>query len=168
MSMYNNSARQAFAAGIATGARRAGVTDAKVITSLQSDLDGKYWDDFAQEASPTPTEARQLGGDFVQHWIDHLAGRNTDAKLATLRQASWQNERGRQRSNQATDQKFVAVDAWAKTELPKLYERLQHGVGNRPSVARFLTDKHTDYVSRVRALQASDPQAGPENLMASK
>jgi hypothetical protein len=153
MTMYKNAAQQAFAEGIATGARRAGVTDAKIIASLQAELDGKYWDDFQQEADPTPTEARQLGGDFVQHWIDHLAGRNTAEKLATMRAASWENERGRQRSNAATDAKFVSVDAWAKAELPKLYERLQHGIGNRPSVARFLLDKHTESTNKQRAPQ---------------
>lgn len=146
--MFRNSAQQQFAEGIAEGARKAGVTDAKVITSLQSDLDSRYWSDFKDEANPTPTEARQLGGDFIAHYIDHLAGRNTAEKLATMRQASWQNERGRQRSNQATDVKFAAVDAWAKAELPKLYERLQHGVGNRPSVARFLLDRHTESASK--------------------
>jgi len=48
--LFNNAARKEFAAGIATGARRAGITDPKVTTSLQEELDLRHWGDFEEEA----------------------------------------------------------------------------------------------------------------------
>lgn len=141
--MFRDAEQQAFEDGISRGAQDAGVKDPKTIASLQLELVAKYWDDFKDETSPTPSEAYAMGRDFLRHYIDHLAGRNTPEKLQELREASWAIERSRQRSNKATDAKFADSDAWAKTALPKLYARLKNGVGNRPSVTRFVLDRHT-------------------------
>jgi hypothetical protein len=153
-SLFHDAARQALAEGVRVGAQRAGIEDPKTIASMQADMDEKYWADF-KETNPSVAEARKLGEDFVKHAIDHLAGRNTAEKLAEFKRATWLNERARQRSNKATDVKFADADAWFKSEFPKLWAILVHGVGNRPAVARFILDHHTAHVDQVNRKQRS-------------
>jgi hypothetical protein len=142
-SLYADAAEGAFKEGVGAGARRAGVTDVAKVRTLQTEITAKHWAAFKSEVKPTPTEARQLAADLVEHSLDHAAGRNTPHKLDKLKDAAWLGERGRQRSNGATDAKFKAADDWAKTALPRMHGLLQGGAGNRPSIVRAVLDRHT-------------------------